>query len=312
MVRSELVSDGTQRGSGAGRAPRTVRLSSPDASAAAVHALRAQYAPYLVVIAGEDLGRRVRVEQGLVVGRDPSVGISLRDAGVSWHHARFEDRGDGWAVVDLESTNGVVVNGARVREAMLSPNDKIGLAHTTLRFDVLDPTDRAFDERVEQLLTIDELSGLLQRRAFDEQLAVLLRMAEHAGQSLGLLVMDLDGVKAINDSYGHLFGAYAIAESGKLIGGVLGERGVASRFGGDEFVAALPGASLEEAAAIGEEIRLAIAGHAFVRDGIVLRPGISIGAASYPSSASDPESLFQRADEALYRAKRAGKNRVAT
>lgn len=277
-----------------------------------MHALRAQYAPYLVVIAGEDFGRRVRVEQGLVAGRDPAVGMSLRDGGVSWHHARFEDRGDGWAVVDLESTNGVVVNGNRVREAMLAPNDKIGLAHTVVRFDVLDPTERAFDERVERLLTIDELSGLLQRRAFDEQLATLLRTAELEGRSLGLLVMDLDGVKAINDRHGHLFGAYTIAESGMLIGRVLGDRGIASRFGGDEFVAAVPGASLEDAAQVGEEIRIALAQHRFEREGIELRPGISIGVAAYPVSASDAEALFQRADEALYRAKRAGKNRVAT
>ena len=124
--------------------------------------------------------------------------------------------------------------------------------------------------------------------------------------------MDLDGIKKINDTHGHLFGAYVIGESGHVIGRVLEGRGFASRFGGDEYVAALPGLDLDAAGAVGEEIRRAIAEHEFEREKIVLRPGISIGTASFPESADDAKSLFQRADEALYRAKRAGKNQVST
>jgi two-component system, cell cycle response regulator len=124
--------------------------------------------------------------------------------------------------------------------------------------------------------------------------------------------MDLDGVKAINDAHGHLFGAYVIGEAGHLIGKLLEGRGIGTRFGGDEFVAALPGHGLARAAAVGEEILQRVRTHRFERQGVVLQPGISLGVAAYPQSASDAQSLFQRADEAMYRAKQGGRNRLCT
>jgi len=105
-------------------------------------------------------------------------------------------------------------------------------------------------------------------------------------------------------------GAYVIGESGRIIGQVLGSRGFACRFGGDEYLAVLPGLAADAAEAVGEEIRAAIGVHPFEKDGVPLRPGISIGVAAFPGDAQDCPSLFQRADEALYRAKQAGKNRV--
>jgi two-component system, cell cycle response regulator len=126
------------------------------------------------------------------------------------------------------------------------------------------------------------------------------------------LMMDLDGIKPINDTHGHLFGAYVIGESGRVIGRVLDKRGFASRFGGDEYIAALPGDTLEASRAIGEEIRAAIGAFPFEREGVPLRPGISVGVAAFPENASDAEGLLKCADEALYRAKRAGKNRVSS
>jgi diguanylate cyclase (GGDEF)-like protein len=122
--------------------------------------------------------------------------------------------------------------------------------------------------------------------------------------------MDLDGIKKINDTHGHLFGAYVIGAAGKLIGQVVGARGMGSRFGGDEFLAALPGLDAAAGVAVAEEIRAAIAAHPFEREGVPLRPGISIGVAEFPADADDPLGLFQKADEALYRAKQGGKNRV--
>lgn len=295
--------------------PRTVKLSRDDAShtlEAAAHALRERHRPNLVVLKGGDIGRRGRVDGGSMLGRDPKVAFCLNDPGVSWHHARFDDRGDGWALVDLDSTNGTKVNGATCSEVMLQPGDKITVGQTVLRFDLQDPTEQQYDAMVERLLNIDELTGLYVRRRFDAELELMIRQASADRSPVGLLVMDLDGTKAINDAHGHLFGAYTIGEAGRVIGEVLGERGMGARFGGDEYIAALPGADLAATAEVGERIRAAIAEHAFEHEGVVLRPGISVGAASFPESARDTKSLFQRADEALYRAKRAGKGRVCT
>jgi two-component system, cell cycle response regulator len=281
-------------------------------SRAVEQAERAPHRPVLVVISGQEVGTRRPIDGSLIIGRDPDIDLVLSDALVSSRHALIEDRGDSWTLVDLGSTNGTTVNGEKGSEFALKHGDKIVFGSTVVRFEMQDRLERAYDEHLDKLLNVDELSGLLLRRKFDLDLKVALDAARTNNQPLGLLMMDLDGIKPINDTHGHLFGAYVIGESGRVIGRVLDKRGFASRFGGDEFIAALPGDTLEVSLAIGEEIRAAIAAHPFEREGVPLRPRISIGAAAFPEIANDAEGLLQRADEALYRAKRAGKNRVSS
>jgi len=265
-----------------------------------------------VVITGEKMGLRRAVEGNVLVGRDPQAELTLPDAGVSWHHAMIEDQGGSYLVVDLGSTNGTTVNGHRSDEAPLQHGDKILFGKTTVRFEVQDPEDQAYDEMVSRLLNIDDLSGLYLRRRFDAELGQLLQVAASRSEPLGMLVMDLDGVKQINDTHGHAFGAYVIGEAGKVIGRVMEGRGIACRFGGDEYIAAIERVDLEGAVAVAEEICTAVTGHHYEREGIVLEPGISVGAAAFPTSAQSAQGLFQRADEALYRAKAAGKGCVRT
>ncbi len=274
--------------------------------------VKAPHRPVLVVVSGNerDVGRRVIVDRTLLVGRDPDAALCLSDGLVSWHHACIDDRGDGWALVDLGSTNGVSVNDEKVAEAVLRPNDNLVIGTTVVRFELQDGVTQAYNQVVERLLNIDDLSGLFVRRKFDADLEQMLEVAKKQGAELTLLVMDLDGIKQINDTHGHLFGAYVIGAAGKLIGQVVGARGIGSRFGGDEFLAAIPGHGALAGATVGEEIRAAIGSHAFEREGIRLAPGISIGVAAYPDDAEQPGALFQKADEALYRAKLGGKNRV--
>jgi two-component system cell cycle response regulator len=279
----------------------------------AMRRVKAPHRPVLVVVSGseKDVGRRVLVERTLLIGRDPEAALSLSDSRVSWHHATIEDRGDGWALVDLGSTNGIAVNEQKVDEKVLAPNDTLVVGSTLVRFELQDGVAQALNQVVERLLNVDDLSGLYVRRKFDTELDSMIDSARRSGGKVALLVMDLDGVKGINDTHGHLFGAYVIGESGKLIGSIIAGRGIGCRFGGDEYLAAFSGFDTDSAAQIGEQIRAAIAAHPFEKDGIPLRPGISIGVASFPDdTAADSRALFQRADEALYRAKQGGKNRV--
>ncbi len=273
-------------------------------------ALKDARRPAVVVMSGNEVGQRKRISGSATLGRDPTNEVVLSDAGISWRHARIEDRGDAWAIVDLGSTNGTVVNGERRAETVLSHGDKVVLGRTVLRFELMDGLEQAYDDQLQRLLNVDDLSGLYVRRRFDQELTLLVEAARASGRPVALLVMDMDGIKAINDRHGHLFGAYTIGETGRLIGRVLGERGIGSRFGGDEFCAALPAADTDAGVAVAEEIRAAVNAHRYAREGVELKPGISIGVASFPADATDAETLFQRADEALYRAKQGGKNRV--
>jgi diguanylate cyclase (GGDEF)-like protein len=273
-------------------------------------AVRAKFRPALVVLSGERVGVRVSVQGNIVIGRDADAALVLPDQGVSSRHAVVQDRGDSFSLVDLDSTNGTFVNGTRTQEAELRNGDKITFGTTIVRFEVQDDADRAYSEMIEELVHIDDLTGLYLRRRFDAELTAGIAAARAASQPLGLMAMDLDGIKAINDQYGHLFGARTIAESGKLIGRLVAGKGFATRFGGDEFVVALPNHDMESTTAVANEICGRICSEPIRHEGIVLRPGISIGVAIFPQDADDAVELFRRADEALYLAKRTGKRRV--
>lgn len=291
---------------------RTLKLdASLDAVGQVGAAVREKQRPALIVMSGEMVGARIRVFGNVQVGRDPTLELVLPDPGVSFRHALIEDRGDALVLIDLGSTNGTFVNGQRAQETPLSPGDRLRFGQTLVRFEVQDETDEAYSRAVAQLLHIDDLTGLYQRRRFDTELELLIARAAGEKRKLSMLAMDLDGVKAINDKHGHLFGAYTIGESGKLIGSILRPPAIACRFGGDEYIAALPDCDLDAACATAETIRTRLAQHPFMYEGIALHPGISIGVAEFPSHARDAQSLFRAADGALYAAKRAGKNRVS-
>ena len=290
---------------------RTLKLDEGQAVAKRLgEELRQQLRPALIVMSGQTVGERVSVQGNILVGRDPAAQLILPDPGVSFRHAYIEDRGGSWVLIDLDSTNGTEVNGQRASERPLEHGDKLRCGTTIVRFEVQDETDQAYSQAVSHLLNVDDLTGLYLRRRFDAELELLLTQAQASGAPLALLALDLDGIKAINDKHGHLFGAYTISESGKLLGKLLAGLGIGCRFGGDEFIAALPNHTLEQGAVFGESVRQQVAQHEFRFDGIVLTPGISVGVAQFPKHAQDRENLFRVADAALYAAKRLGKNRV--
>jgi two-component system cell cycle response regulator len=288
----------------------TVRIEEADDFRANVaRAIKADFAPRLVVIAGPDVGTTIRLDHTITLGRGRGADEVLTDASVSTVHVRIEDRGDAWAVVDQGSTNGMSVDDERVSQAVLVHHAKIQIGTTTLRFEIQDRKDQEYDQLVQRLIGLDDLTGLYQRRRFDRELGALLA----AGEPLALLVMDLDGIKRLNDTHGHLFGAHVISEAGKRIGKQLQEvqGAFGARFGGDEYTAALPGLARDATRVFAERLRAAIADAPYVREGIELRVGVSIGLAVAPEDGAEIVPLFERADAAMYRAKAAGKNRVA-
>jgi diguanylate cyclase (GGDEF)-like protein len=278
--------------------------------------LRKSVSPSLLVVAGVDLGTRVRLDKSVDIGRDAEAQLCLRDDNVSWRHARVEDRGAGeWAIVDLGSTNGTLLNGERVKDARLKSGDRIFIGKTILELQEQDAIREGFNAEVERLLSIDDLSGLWVKRRFDSQLAAAVEAVLGGAQpSVAVVVMDMDGVKQINDTHGHHMGAYTIGAAGHVIGRVIEQAwtsGFATRFGGDEFAAAFPGMNKDDAVKLAEQIRAAVVAHPYEHAGVKVQPGLSCGVAVLPGDAADAEGVFRAADEAMYRAKKGGKNRVA-
>jgi diguanylate cyclase (GGDEF)-like protein len=165
----------------------------------------------------------------------------------------------------------------------------------------------------EQAVT-DELTGLSNNRRFRELMSKEADRAERFGHELSLIMLDIDDFKQINDSYGHLQGDKVLRMVGRVLH--LESRGVdePARYGGEEFAVALPETSLEGALDLAERVRIRIESEQVPRAGSAspVKVTASIGAASLPGSANDAEALIAAADAALYEAKRAGKNRVAS
>jgi len=167
-------------------------------------------------------------------------------------------------------------------------------------------------ERNRQLLearaqaATDALTGLLNHRAFQERIREEVRRAEEIGAGVALIMMDIDGFKAVNDSRGHLAGDDILRDLAHAIAGVV-SREAAHRYGGDEFAVILPGGNGAQAARLAEDLRQAVERWT---NGAGQKITVSLGIAAFPEAARSAEELIYGADAAMYWAKSAGKNRV--
>jgi two-component system, cell cycle response regulator len=219
----------------------------------------------------------------------------------------WEDEGS-YYVEDLGSSNGSLLNGRVIERATsIGDGDKIYVGNSVVKFTLVDETEVVFMARMERLAGTDPLTGLHAKHRFDSMLDEHLRSD---ARPLCLMMMDLDGLKAINDAHGHRMGAHTISLVGRAIGDILGARGEACRFGGDEFCAYLPGLSMQRAKLVAEEIRLTVEESTYTLDEASTQATISIGCARREQGTDTRSRLVALADQALYRAKNAGRNRV--
>jgi diguanylate cyclase (GGDEF)-like protein len=266
-----------------------------------------------VIRSRADIGFHTFLDSKIVIGRHASCCFPLRDLKVSGQHASIAPTQDGdFIIEDLQSTNGTRIDGKLIiGQQKLRDGEKIIVGETVIRFSLADKFDIDFHSEVATLVGTDPLTDLPSKRRFDESLDFAIQTSSRQGIPLAVLMMDMDGVKQINDTHGHIYGAHVIGETGRLIASVIGSKGQACRFGGDEFSAFLPGLDLVAATSVGEKIRSVVERAGFKKNGISLCPTISIGVSSYPAFPAHSLSLISAADEALYRAKAQGKNRVA-
>jgi diguanylate cyclase (GGDEF)-like protein len=159
----------------------------------------------------------------------------------------------------------------------------------------------------------DELTGLLNRPGFDAVAAEALQRARRSGQPVSTLLCDIDAFRGLNDKHGHKVGDRALKNLAEVIKESIGCRSaILGRQGGDEFVILLPGIDLREAATIAEGLCEACEARALVQLDPAAKFTISVGAGTGASGASDLGELLRQTDAALYRAKRAGGNQVAS
>jgi two-component system, cell cycle response regulator len=191
------------------------------------------------------------------------------------------------------------------------PADVLGRAFAAARTKALVKELTARNDRLEELVFFDELTGLRNRRAILHEVGVLMAGAKRHDQTLSVLMVDVDRFKAINDQHGHRAGDEVLREvAGRLLGRMR-DADLGGRLGGDELLVVLPATGLEGACTLAESIRAAIADGPVPTSAGPIDVTVSIGAATL-EPADDIPRLLERADRALYAAKAGGRDQAAS
>lgn len=176
---------------------------------------------------------------------------------------------------------------------------------------IRDVTDMAiYEQRLIEMNMKDGLTGVYNRRFLSVRLREEIDRYRRYGQSLSLILFDLDHFKIVNDTYGHLFGDYVLQAVTTLVGNLIRNTDILVRYGGEEFCCVLPETDLDKAVVTAERCRRAVEKNVFHSQGITARITISLGVAQMNEGNKTPEKLIEQADQALYAAKKGGRNRV--
>jgi len=168
----------------------------------------------------------------------------------------------------------------------------------------------ALQLRLQEQVIRDPLTGLYNRRFLDETLPRELQRAKREGYPLALIMIDLDHFKRVNDTYGHATGDKVLKSLATILGNCARESDLTCRYGGEEFLVALPRVLPGLARQRAEEWRLELSGTPLKHGDLMIKPTLSAGVAGFPDDGVDIDTLLSRADEALYRSKAEGRNRV--
>jgi len=266
----------------------------------------------LVAYAGAALGRLFPLGPGeVVIGRSPDCAVSLLDGEVSRAHARLRVSERGIEAQDLGSTNGTLLNGELFEgPVLLKAGDRIGVGGHVLKLVAMDPLERAFHETLLDLSTKDPLTGLANRGATLSEVQNRFGLSLRYNRPLSVVICDLDFFKQVNDTHGHGAGDLVLRVFGERLLNCLREADLAGRIGGEEFLVLLPETDLSGARPFAERLRKAIASQPVTLPSGPLEVTCSLGIAERKVSDLEAGQLLARADAALYRAKRSGRNRV--
>jgi diguanylate cyclase (GGDEF)-like protein len=248
----------------------------------------------------------------LVLGRDTHCDIHLDDKSVSRRHARVQPAADGYYAVDLQSTNGTFVNDQPATKTKLKDGDYLRIGNWIFRYLTGGNIETEYHEEIYRLTIIDALTGDHNKRFLMEFLdRELARSARHQ-RPLAVVMFDLDRFKGVNDQFGHLGGDYALRELAGCVRAAIRKEELFARYGGEEFVLVLPETTAEGAAELAERVRRLVEQHPFRYEGQAFTVTVSLGVfATAGGEAWAPSDLIREADQNLFVAKNAGRNRVA-
>lgn len=274
--------------------------------------------PVLIVLEGGDFKTRYTIDEAsMVLGRDLGCQIILSDVKSSRRHAELNylnfDEPTAEPCIqlkDLGSTNGTYLNGQKLDRSDLKDGDKIMIGSTLFGFFLRDEKALKADEMLIRLASIDALTGLHNRGVFNLEIKREADRARRYRRDLSLVMFDIDHFKRFNDTYGHQLGDDVLREIGGIVTYNCRSNDLAARYGGEEFAILLPETPLENALIQAERLRKSIASHSFTQEATRISVTVSVGLAMLEDQMEGEDDLIEAADQALYRAKDAGRNQV--
>ncbi len=260
------------------------------------------------------LGRRFLLGPGevLSIGRDPACGAAFSDVdSLSRRHAELRHHGDHVTLTDLGSTNGTWLRERRLEQPVeLTSGDRFQAGAVHFKFLHEADPEQGYYEAIYELAVRDGLTGLFNRRKFQEEGEREFARALRHGRPLALLMFDIDLFKNVNDHYGHLRGDAVLQRVASLVAGELRRDEVLARIGGEEFAVLCPETGLEGGAVLAERLRAALAECLHPDGGAGFHVTCSFGVAAFVPGQASLQDLLAAADRALYASKDAGRNRV--
>jgi diguanylate cyclase (GGDEF)-like protein len=287
------------------------RMKTLVADTAAVQRSRA----VLTITRGPEVGRVISLIQGEVTfGRAQECTVCFSDPSLSRIHAQVTYAVHEYVLTDRASTNGSFVNDRKVLSpTALRDGDHVRLgAETTLRFSMVDANEEQALRQMYESAARDALTGVSNRKCFDERVAAELAFAQRHGTPLCLTLIDIDYFKRVNDGFGHQAGDAVLRAVAAVLSRSIRAEDMVARYGGEEFAVIARGAELRGAGIMAERLRHNVSQENVDFQGRTLRVTASLGVASLACCGAnrDQATLIARADARLYQAKQLGRNRV--
>jgi two-component system cell cycle response regulator len=266
----------------------------------------------LIQYSGSPLGKRYNLDLAeTIAGRSPENPIVINDPSVSRQHARFVHRGDKVDVEDLGTTNGTYVNDIKLaKRTELRDGDIIRLGNILLKFYATADIESLLIDKIYTSATIDNGTGIFNKKTLLDSLDIEIKNAKAFQRPLSIIYYDLDFFKKVNDTHGHNAGDFILKESARVVTSVIRKDDIFGRFGGEEFIAILPGTDIKLATDLAERIRKSVEAHVFHFDGKQIKQTLSLGVSQITAAMTSAKELLDSADQKLYRSKHEGRNRV--
>jgi len=267
---------------------------------------------YLIIVDGDNVGKIYPLDKKTItIGRSDEFDIQLEDSSCSRKQAIIEFNDNNKPVLkDLDSTNGTFVNGSKITEINIEDGDKILLGFSSVfMFAIQDSLEAKFHTNLYESSINDHLTGAFNKKYFLDTLSKAFSYSLRHNSSLGLLMLDIDFFKKINDTYGHIVGDIVLKEVVKRIENNLRNEDILCRYGGDEFAVIIRDFKYGFVKIAAERIRLFFDGRSINCKDHKINISVSTGAATIDNeNVSTPEDMIELADANLYKAKQSGGN----